>query len=89
MKRGGNFFWGFLIGTMAGLVMGIMFIPRKEEKIKNILGEKKEELKDNFQEISKKIGKKVDQIKSNFEKMWKKNKIDKEKIDQIEDELGT
>ncbi len=89
MKKGGNFFLGVIIGTMAGLIMGILLAPKKEEKIKNILGKKTEELRDNFQKISKKIGKKVDRIKSNFEERWKKNKIEKEKMDKVEDELGT
>ncbi|WP_185859547.1 YtxH domain-containing protein [Blattabacterium cuenoti] len=89
MKRGGSFFWGVILGTMAGLIMGILLAPRKEEKIKNILGKKTEELRDNLQEISKKIGQKVHRIKSDFEARWKKNKIEKEKMDQVEDELGT
>ncbi|WP_185866243.1 YtxH domain-containing protein [Blattabacterium cuenoti] len=89
MKRGGNFFWGVILGTMAGLIMGILLAPRKEEKIKNILGKKTEELRDNFQKISKKIGERVHRMKSDFEDRWKRNKIDKEKMDQVEDELGT
>ncbi|WP_185853569.1 YtxH domain-containing protein [Blattabacterium cuenoti] len=89
MKRGGSFFWGVILGTMAGLIMGILLAPKKEEKIKNILEKKTEELRDNLQGISKKIGRKVHQIKSDFEARWKKNKIEKEKMDQVEDELGT
>lgn len=89
MKRGGSFFWGVILGTMAGLIMGILLSPRKEEKIKNILGKKTEELRENLQKISKKIGQKVYRIKSDVEARWKKNKMDKEKIDQVEDELGT
>ncbi|WP_185877058.1 YtxH domain-containing protein [Blattabacterium cuenoti] len=94
MKKGGSFFWGVILGTIAGLFMGILLTPRKEEKIKNILEKKTEELRDNLQEISKKFGEKVDQIKSNFGYKWKKYKIEKEKInqdkqDKVEDELGT
>lgn len=65
----------------------MILTPKKEEKIKNILEKKTEELRENLQEIGKKIGKKVHKIKSNFEAKWKKNKI--EKMDQVEDELGT
>ncbi|WP_041936012.1 YtxH domain-containing protein [Blattabacterium sp. (Nauphoeta cinerea)] len=87
MKKGGSFFWGVVLGTMAGLIVGMILTPRKEEKIKNILEKKTEELRNNLQEIGKQIGKKVHKIKSNFESKWKKNKI--EKMDQVEDELGT
>ncbi|WP_238784627.1 YtxH domain-containing protein [Blattabacterium cuenoti] len=87
MKKGGSFFWGLILGTMTGLIVGILLAPRKEDKIKNILGKKTEELRENLQEISKKIGKQVHKIKSNFEAKWKKNKIDK--MDQVEEELGT
>ncbi|ACX83894.1 conserved hypothetical protein [Blattabacterium sp. (Periplaneta americana) str. BPLAN] len=87
MKKGGSFFWGVILGTMAGLIVGIFLAPRKEDKIRNILGKKTEELRDNLQEISKKIGKKVHRIKSNFEAKWKKNK--KDKMDKVEEELGT
>ncbi len=87
MKKGGSFFWGVILGTMAGLIVGILLAPRKEEKIKNILGKKTEVLRDNFHKISKKIGEKVHKIKSDFEEKWKKKKIDK--MDQVEDELGT
>ncbi|AER40424.1 MAG: YtxH domain-containing protein [Flavobacteriales bacterium] len=89
MKKGGSFFWGFILGTMAGIIVGILLYPQKKEhKIKNILGKKTEELRDNLQEISKKIGKKVHRIKSEFESKWKKNKID-DKNDKVEEELGT
>ncbi|AFJ90709.1 YtxH domain-containing protein [Blattabacterium sp. (Blaberus giganteus)] len=87
MKKGVSFFWGVILGTMAGLIVGMILNPRKEEKIKNILGKKTEELRDHLQEIGKKIGKKVHKIKLDFEAKWKKNKI--EKMDQVEDELGT
>ncbi|WP_185866812.1 YtxH domain-containing protein [Blattabacterium cuenoti] len=87
MKKGGSFFWGVILGTMAGLIVGILLAPRKEDKIRNILGKKTEELRDNLQEISKKIGKKVHKIKSNLEEKWKKNK--KDKMDKVEEELGT
>ncbi len=87
MKKVGSFFWGVILGTMAGLIVGMILAPKKEEKIKNMLGKKTEELSDSIQEIGKKIGKKVYQIKSNLESKWKKNKI--EKMDKVEDELGT
>ncbi|WP_238784211.1 YtxH domain-containing protein [Blattabacterium cuenoti] len=87
MKKGGSFFWGVILGTIAGLIVSVILAPKKEDKIKNILEKKTEELRDNLQEIGKKIGKKVHKIKSNFEAKWKKNKI--EKMDQVEDELGT
>ncbi|WP_238783811.1 YtxH domain-containing protein [Blattabacterium cuenoti] len=89
MKKVGSFFWGVILGTMAGFVVGILLAPKKEKesKIRNILGKKTEELIENLQNISKKIGNQVDQIKSNFEKKWSKNKIDK--MDKVEDELGT
>ncbi|WP_185870722.1 YtxH domain-containing protein [Blattabacterium cuenoti] len=93
MKRVGSFFWGVILGTMAGIVVGILLAPKKESKIRNILGKKTEELRENLQEIRKKIGNKVHKIKSDFEKKWSKNKIDnkmnQEKMDQVEDELGT
>ncbi|WP_238784079.1 YtxH domain-containing protein [Blattabacterium cuenoti] len=87
MKKGGSFFWGVILGTMAGLIVGFLLATRKEDKIRNILGKKTEELRDNLQEISKKIGKKVHRIKSNFEEKWKKNK--KDQMDKVEEELGT
>ncbi|WP_185874069.1 YtxH domain-containing protein [Blattabacterium cuenoti] len=86
MKKGGNFFLGVILGTMTGLIIGILLSPKKESKIKNIIGKKTEKLRDNLQKISKKIGKKIHKIKSNFEEKWK-NKIDK--MDQVEEELGT
>lgn len=95
MKRGGNFFWGVIFGSMAGLIVGMMLSKKKEEKIRNILGKKTEEIKDNFQIFGKKIGEEVHKIKSNIETKWKnkmKNKIEKinqDKQDKVEDELGT
>ncbi|WP_185858189.1 YtxH domain-containing protein [Blattabacterium cuenoti] len=89
MKKVGSFFWGVVLGTMAGLIAGIILYPKKEEKIKNILEKKTEELRNNLQEISKKIVKKVHKIKSDFENKWKKNKVEKIDKDKVEDELGT
>ncbi|WP_185851207.1 YtxH domain-containing protein [Blattabacterium cuenoti] len=89
MKKGGSFFWGVILGTMAGVILGIFLAQKKEkeEKIRNILGKKTEELRDNLHNISKKIGKKVHKLKSKFESKWNKNKIDK--ADKVEEELGT
>ncbi|WP_185864685.1 YtxH domain-containing protein [Blattabacterium cuenoti] len=88
MKRGGNFFWGIILGSMAGLIIGMMLTQKKEQKIRNILGKKTEELRNNFQEFRKKIGEEVYKIKSNIGKKWK-NKIEKIDQDKVENELGT
>ncbi|WP_238783900.1 YtxH domain-containing protein [Blattabacterium cuenoti] len=94
MKKGGSFFCGIILGTMAGLIMGIMLSKKKDDKMKNIIGEKTEELRNNLQDISNKIGEQVNKIKSNIEERWKKSKIKNDlnnidQVEQVEDELGT
>ncbi|WP_185868706.1 YtxH domain-containing protein [Blattabacterium cuenoti] len=91
MKKGGSFFWGMIIGTMAGFFMGMRMKKKQEEPINNTFKEATEEIKNSLQDLGTKIGEKVNKMKLDLSEKWKQNKIknDLDKIDHVEDELGT
>ncbi|WP_185872950.1 YtxH domain-containing protein [Blattabacterium cuenoti] len=91
MKKNGNFIFGVIFGSLAVLILSKFFSSKsKEDKMINMFGETTEKIKENFKELVKKFGKIVKEMKYNFEHnkcCSKKNKTDK--IDQVEEELGT
>ncbi|WP_185882611.1 YtxH domain-containing protein [Blattabacterium cuenoti] len=89
MKKNGNFIFGVIFGSLAVLILSKFFSSKsKEDKMINMFGETTEKIKENFKDLVKNFGKIVKEMKSNLEHN-KCNKNQTDKIDQVEEELGT
>lgn len=90
MKRSVIFLVGLTFGVLTGFATGLILAPEKGSKTRKKLGKKVGEIKDTLQDVTKKLGEKIQDTKLDLKSKWKKSKGDlKDKIYELEDELGT
>lgn len=90
MSKNGNSLGSFIMGALLGWAAGMMLAPEKGSKVRKKMGRKAEELKDMLGDVTKNLSRKAQNMKSELETKWVRAKNSAaDKIDRIEDELGT
>lgn len=59
-RNGGSFAAGFLVGAIAGAIIGLLFAPRPGEETRQILKEKVADIKEKAAEFAKKTRRSAD-----------------------------